>query len=213
MVRRFPGSWVPAGADAGSGVVDFVDPDWSAPLDVDAYLARTPATETIKGMFVAPVIKAAAAKGHKLTLARDRYLPFQDYPLREHMANLAEAARLIYPQRSIREGLRRLGRGALGVMLDSTVGRVVWAAATDPVRAIDAIVKTYSIVHAGCVVTVVDRTPGAVIVHCERVFTFLDCHHVGVFESALEGIKVEGQVKVKLQTPISGELLCSYPAG
>jgi uncharacterized protein (TIGR02265 family) len=191
--------------------VDFVDPDWSAPLDVEECIARTPASETMKGLYVAPVVKIAAAKGHVLTRARERYLPMQDYPLREHMVNLAEAARLIYPNRPIREGLRRLGRGAQGVMLESTVGRVMWAAATDPVRAIEAIVKTYAIVHAHCSVAIVDRTPGAVIVRAERIYTFFDCHHIGVFESALEGIKVHGHVKVKPLTPTGGELLCTYP--
>jgi uncharacterized protein (TIGR02265 family) len=191
--------------------VDFVDPDWSAALDVEPYLARIPATEHMKGMFVAPVVKAAAAKGHVLTLARERYLPFQDYPLREHMANLAEAARLIFPKKPIREGLRRLGRGALGVMLESTVGRVLWASATDPVRALDAIVKIYAIVHANCGMSIVDATPGAVVIKATRLFSFFDCHHIGVFESALEGVGVEPRIQVRLRSPIDGEFLCTYP--
>jgi len=190
--------------------VDFVDPDWSAPLDVDAYIARIPPHEMLKGMFVSPVITAAAAKHHPLPGARERYLPFADYPLREHARNLVDAAQAIYPFSPVREGLRRLGRGALRATLDSTLGRVHWASATDPKSAIEAILKMYRSVHTNLAIDLADATPGALVVSARHLYTFLDCHHVGVFEGVLNGLSLKAHITVRTYSLSDGDFLIRY---
>jgi uncharacterized protein (TIGR02265 family) len=190
--------------------VEFVEPDWSAPLDLESYLARIPTSDTIKGMFLSGLVQVAAAAGHKLEGARDRYIPFNDYPLREQAQLLAEAARVLSPDRSLRLGLRRLGRGAIYVWQQTTVGRVAWAAAVDAPHVIEMYAKMYSVVYAGASMTIIDATPGAFILRAERVYSFLDSHHVGVLEGGLRERGIEATVKVRMRTPSDGELLCTY---
>ncbi|NUO53911.1 MAG: DUF2378 family protein, partial [Polyangiaceae bacterium] len=100
------------------------EPPWSSPLDVDALIRAVPDDATMTGMFLDAVAKIARDKGHHLRSARDRYIPFKRYPLREHCSILVEVARVTMPDAPLRTALRRLGRGAPLVLLQSTVGRV-----------------------------------------------------------------------------------------
>ncbi len=190
--------------------VSFDEPNWDAPIDVDAYYTAIPAAETMKGMFLIPVVRAAAERGHALPDARERYLPFHDYPLREHMSLLVAAARALWPRESLRRGLRRLGRGAIDVLLDSTVGRVLWATADDPTSAIEATVKAYAITQPRSSVVVVETSPEKVIVRAERVHSFLDSHHIGVFEAALKRTGIRGSVTLKARSLSSADICCRF---
>lgn len=188
----------------------FVDPPWDDPLDVDAVLARIPANEVIKGMFLQPMIAAAKAKGLTLPGARDRYVAFQDYPLREHAELLVTSARTMYPQLSLRQGLCRLGRGAQAALTSSTVGRVIWSTAIDAPTALAAIAKAYGVAHPTSDVSIVDTAPQRVILRVARIWWFLDSHHVGCFEGAMKSVGVEGTVKLALTSWSDGELACTW---
>ncbi len=189
---------------------EFREPPWESPIDVAAELKRVPEGLTQKGMFVIPMIVEAKRRGLTLAGARERYVPFQDYPLREHVALLAESARAFYPDMSLRQGLRRLGRGAYHAFMESTVGRVVWAGVTETHSALDGILKGYVIGVPGCAARVVERRPNAAILRLERVPYFLDSHHVGCFEGATRAIGIHATVKIRLETWASGEFLCEW---
>jgi uncharacterized protein (TIGR02265 family) len=188
----------------------FVEPPWDAPLDLDAELRRVPETAKQKGMFLIPMVLEAKKLGHSLPSARERYVPFQDYPLREHVQLLVESARVLFPQQSLRQALRRLGRAAHKVFVESTVGKVVWAGVTDAPSALDAILKGYTISVPGCATRVVERGPNHARVRMERIYYFLDCHHVGCIEGAVRATGAEPKVRIKMDSATSGDFLCEW---
>lgn len=189
---------------------DFVDPPWDAPLDVPLELRRIPEAGRQKGMFLQAVQAEAQRRGVRLPSARERYVPFQDYPLREHAQLLVEAAEAFFPDVSTRVGLRRLGRGAVGALLESTVGKVVWSSAIDPHAALEAMTKAYGISMPGCAASIGARQARSAVVQLSRIPFFLDCHHVGCFEGAMRTMGVEGTVRLRLESFDSGELLCAW---
>jgi uncharacterized protein (TIGR02265 family) len=189
----------------------FVDPPWDAPLDPRAALRRVPAAETIKGMFLQAMVGAASAKGQLLPGARDRYVPFQDYPLREHVDLLVESAKLLYPDMPLRQGLRRIGRHAPAALRESTIGRVLWSSAHDVHSMLSAMAKGYAVVHPSSAVTVFEEGPNRARVSLERIWWFLDSHHVGCFEGAMRAAGVAtGTVKIRLSSFADGEMLCTW---
>src|SRR5262249_27059000 len=114
----------------GGGVAmssEFHDPPWDAPLDVEAAIAAIPYDAKIKGLFIVPMLAEARKRGLALKWARDRYQPFFDYPLDEYARLLVEIAQGLFPDLPLRKGLRKIGRAAQKVLVDTIIGRVVWA--------------------------------------------------------------------------------------
>src|SRR6185369_9387325 len=68
-------------AEAPAGSEGFHLPPWGQPLDVEACLAAIPAASTIKSFFILPMLEEARRRGVVLPAARERYLPFADYPI------------------------------------------------------------------------------------------------------------------------------------
>jgi uncharacterized protein (TIGR02265 family) len=188
----------------------FREPPWDAPLDVAAELRRVPETKTQKSMFITPMILKAKRLGVTLRSARERYLPFQEYPLREHVQLLVESAEAFYPRLNMRQALRRLGRGAYRAFVESTVGKVVWSTVTDAHSSLDAILKGYAIAVPGCTAAVVERSAGRAVVRLDRITYFLDCHHVGCIEGAIHAVGTHGRVTIRLDGPSSGEFLAEW---
>jgi uncharacterized protein (TIGR02265 family) len=190
---------------------EFYAPPWDAPLDVNAELDAVPQGTTIKGMFLLPMVLEAQRRGIRLESARDRYLPFADYPLVEHGRLLVESARAFYPKLTTRRGLRKLGHAGLRAFAKSTIGKVVWAAVDGVDAAMDAAVKTYAIAIPAGRLTIVERSPGLARVRLTGgVHYFLDSNHVGNFEGVLRACNVQGTVAVRLEPPAEGELLLTW---
>jgi uncharacterized protein (TIGR02265 family) len=189
---------------------EFQSPPWDAPIDVNRELGAIPATATMKGMFLVPMLAEAQRRGIRLPSARDRYLPFSDYPLLEHGRVLVEAARTFFPDISTRRALRKLGHLAHRAFAETTIGKVVWASVDGVDSAIDATAKTYVIATPAARVTVEERAPGRARVrlsggaHC-----FIDSNHVGTFEGVLRACQIQGEVTVKLE-PGGGEFLLTW---
>jgi uncharacterized protein (TIGR02265 family) len=189
----------------------FHAPPWDAPLDVSAELDAVRQGATIKGMFILPMILEAQQRGIRFESARDRYLPFADYPLVEHGRLLVESARAFYPKLTTRQGLRKLGHAGLRAFAQSTIGKVVWAAVDGVDAAMDAAAKTYAIAIPAGRLTIVERSPGLARVRLTGgVHYFLDSNHVGNFEGLLRACHVQGTVAVRLEPPAAGELLLTW---
>ena len=186
------------------------DPPWSAPLDVDALLRAIPADATMTGVFLAGVAEVGKQRGLALTKARDRYLPFQAYPLREHCELLVEVARLAFATTPRREALRRLGRGAPQVLLSSTLGRVVLGSANGPIEVLRAMAKSYALHMKPCTLEVLDEGSGRAVVRLAQVHNFLDSHNVGVFEGCLRYAGVKGEVRIHAYDRATADLLCTW---
>ena len=188
----------------------FVVPPWDAPLDVEECLRNIPDGATTKGMFLLPMLVEAKRRGLTLPSARERYLPFVDYPVAEHARLLVESASAFYPELSTRLALRRLGHRAVDAFRHSTVGKVMWSGATDPLAALDVIAKGYAITSSRTSVEVVESAPGMAKLRVSGVHWFLDSHHVAVFEGILKECGVVGSVRIRLDSPSDGALLCEW---
>ncbi len=188
----------------------FIDPPWTAELDEASCLRAIPQSATMTGMFLDGAAKLARDKGHEIPSARARYTPFQPYPLREHCQILIEVARALYPNASLREGLRKLGRGAPNVLLRSTVGRVVLGSVEGPFATIEAMARSYTMHMRPSTLAVERRGDRAVVVHLSDVHNFLDSHNVGVFEGVLRHMNLTGTVRICTFTRTSGDFLCEW---
>lgn len=188
----------------------FVDPPWSAPLDVARVLSAIPADATLAGMFFVALQQGAQRRGLALPFPRERYLPFGFYPVTEFVPRLVEAAGLFYPEQSLRQALRRIGAVGPTALLTSTLGKVTLGAAEGVHEAVRAITNTYAINVKTSRAEVLDAKPHAMTVSLERVPYFLDCHHVGVFEGTLEFAGVRGSVQIRSRDAANAELLLSW---
>ena len=169
-----------------------------------------PEAATISGMFLAPVAGEARKLGKPLVSARERYLPFRFYPLREHVSLMLEACQVLFPGRPVRASLRSLGRGAPAALLSSTIGRAGMGAAQGIQDITLAMAKAYAINIPGCQVTVVDASAKHCIVQARKLPYFVDCHHVGAFEGVLRYAGVEGEVRVRVLGTDQADYLCSW---
>jgi uncharacterized protein (TIGR02265 family) len=185
-------------------------PPWDAALDPDLSIAKIPETATISGMFLSPLALEAKRRGIVLSSARERYVGFTFYPLREHARLLLEACARFYPDRSLRQGLRKLGRGAPNALIASTLGKVVLGSAEGPHDVIAAIAKAYPLNARPSRVTVLESTRGRSVVRLEDIYYFLDSHHVGTFEGALNFAGARGQVLIAKRGRAAADFLIEW---
>jgi uncharacterized protein (TIGR02265 family) len=194
------------------GDADFHAPPWDAPLDVAAEIERIPPAATIKGLFLIPLVAEMRKKAADAKSPRDRYLPFSDYPLREHAHLLADAAHLLYPDLTTRRGLRKLGRAAQRAFAETTLGKVVWSTVYSVDTALDAAAKTYAIVTPSVRITVMERATGRALVRLEGPSCFFDSNQVGTFEGVLRTCDVRPVVAIRTPARDVGELLLTWTA-
>lgn len=190
--------------------VRFVEPPWSAPLDPTVAIREIPETATISGMFLAPLVLEAKRRGYTLPSARDRYVPFQFYPLREHCRLLVETCERAYRDRSLRQALRKLGRGAPAALVASTLGKVVLGSAEGVEQIVTAMAKAYPLNARPSRVEVLEAVPGRAVIRFEDLFYFLDSHHVGAMEGVLKFAGVSGEVLIASRGPASADMLLSW---
>lgn len=188
----------------------FVEPRWDAPFDRAAEISAIPATAAMSGMFLAPLAIEAKRRGIVLPSARDRYLPFKFYPLREHASLLIETCERLYPDRTIRDALRKLGRGAPKALIASTLGKVVLGSVQGVHDVVEAMAKAYPLNVRPSSVSVFEKGPTWCRVRLDDIHYFLDSHHVGAFEGVMRHAGVHGQVLVAMRNRASADFLLEW---
>jgi uncharacterized protein (TIGR02265 family) len=153
-----------------------------------------------------------AARRHLvLKSARERYLPFTDYPLVEHLRLLVEAAHAFYPSLTTRRGLRRLGRGAPRAIGETTVGKVMWSTVTDVPSALDFAIRIYAITAPSSRASILESTRSHALVRLEGAHCFVDSNHVGTWEAVLRACDVRGNVTVRVESAHAAEFALEWP--
>lgn len=190
--------------------LDFIEPNWQAPIDVGGVLSAIPESSTITGMFLEPAAREARARGRPLASARERYVPFRFYPLREHARLLVEACAALFPQLALRMALRKLGRAGPNAYLASTLGRVSISSAQTTYDCIVRMASSYSINVPGTQAETSELDAHNAIVSFRKLHYFADCHHVGVFEGVLRYAGAHGNVKLRALSPHDVDLWCSW---
>jgi uncharacterized protein (TIGR02265 family) len=185
---------------------NFVVPDWNAPLDVAEYVAGIPPSAVIKGVFPAAVAEAARKKNVVLKNARERYHPFTDVPLREYVPMLFETAVGMFPNLPPREGLRKLGRASRDAFERSMIGRILLTNFLDFRSSLALMGKAAAIATPNARIELREVTERRAVVSFSSVYTFVDCHHVGILEKLAAGSKLRVEARISLSTPYDGDI-------
>lgn len=188
----------------------WLDPPWYAPLDADACVRAIPESASMTGMFLQAVQDVARGRNVAVGSGRERYTAFNRYPLREHCQLLIEVGRAVYPRASLREALRKLGRGAPETLVNSLIGRVVLGSVEGPVATLRAMAKSYMLHMSPGTLEVVELDERSAVVRLNEIYNFLDCHNVGVFEGVLRYAGVRGRVRIHSHSPFEADLLCEW---
>jgi uncharacterized protein (TIGR02265 family) len=101
------------------------------PFDLNEALDRVYAQARTKGMFLSPLVQKLGPSFREVEARLEapprlgRYLPYVDYPVRDHVRLIDAAGRVVFPRLSPREAHRRLGKDGFVRFAESRVGRVV----------------------------------------------------------------------------------------
>jgi len=199
----------PATSDEGR---PFVDPPWDAPLDAERALSLLPADAKISGMFFVALVAGARTRNLALPSARERYVPFNFYPVAELARLLVEAAERFFPGRTLRQALRSLGKAAPDAFLSSTLGKVTLGSTDGVHAAVAAMANAYELNLRPSRVSMHDAGATWAIVRLDKVIYFLDSHHVGTFEGILRFAGVKGSVQIANRGLASADLLLTWDA-
>lgn len=180
------------------------------PLMASQEIERIPETATISGMFLMPMAAEAERIGSPLPSARPRYTRFTFYPLREHVQLMFEAAEILFPGVSTRKAMRKLGRGAAPALLQSTLGKVVLAAAVTPLDALDAMTRAYGLNVRPGEGSVIDHGDSFAVVELRDIHYLLDSNHVGAMEGLLRPLGLSPEVRIRAIGPGHAQLLVRW---
>jgi len=207
-------------ADAGGdgGLAEgFAAPDFGAALRLDEELAALPADETCKGFLCAGVIDLARKLcpgkiEHVLEgLPARRFVPFREYPMRDHLRLLENAVGVLYPGLAVREAMRRMGRLVQPLLAESMVGTLVdGLVGADPDACLAATPRVYELTYRRGRIRLWRVGERHWRGRLDRV-VMCDCYHVGVIEGALRMHRVEASVLVRAPGPSTGELDITWP--
>jgi uncharacterized protein (TIGR02265 family) len=184
----------------------FVELDWKAPIDLDAFVAGIPPAAVVKGVFPSAVAEAARRKGKELKHARERYHSFGDVPLREYVPMLVECASTLDPELPVREGLRKLGRGSIDAIARSTFGRILMTSLLDVTTSLAAVGKAVAITTPGARIAVSVVGPRRVVIEMSHIYTFFDSHHIGILEKVTTVANIHVHARVSARGLYDGEV-------
>jgi len=175
----------------------FSEPRWNDPVDVDAAIRACPESMQLNGIMSMALVGAAATVGKTLPSALPRFLPFQPYPLSDHMRLLGEAAAALYPSDPLRIAFRRFGRGVRNVVSATAYGRVAFGRQLNARDTVSALTRCYRVM-LGSHVDGVLHDERCADVEMRDIHYFLDSLHVGTVEGIFIGSAIKPRVLVKM---------------
>jgi uncharacterized protein (TIGR02265 family) len=187
----------------------FVRPNFDHELDSKPYLDRVPEGTCCKGMFFNDIInnvrRMSPGAEKLLPGASRRYVPFRDYPLREHMGLTAAAVPLLFPRMLSREGMRRLGWLSYPTFAESMVGRVVFGILGNDLEQIFSVGPRAFPISVNRGRATAERLGSNHFRYVFRdFFGYLDTYYVGVIEGPILHHKRVPDVRLHLETLSDG---------
>jgi serine/threonine-protein kinase len=186
----------------GSG---FHEPDFEAPIDLEAHLACVPVEATCKGLFLLDLLQHAARVASEQEVFRvaqipeRRYVGFRDYPVAESLRLVVAAARVLYPRYTLGEGLRRAGQAGFDALLATHVGRAVFGVLDrDAELVLLAGPKAWKLLLSTGNVTAEKSAYRTFTFRASQFPGFLETFQVGFLEGALRHCGVRGRISVAL---------------
>lgn len=188
----------------------FQTTNWNADVNVAPYLAAVPAKATVKGVFPA-VILEQLKKAHCSYLGPDEYHAFGDYPVRDYMEFLVDAAQKLYPNAPLAQGLRSLGHLAYSSFLNSLVGRVLLGVLG---KKVDAILKVSPRAWSAAIsvgnLTIEDVQAQEAFLQAKELYYFMETYCVGIAEGMLLTCQRNGVVAYQKNSPCDARVFIAW---
>jgi uncharacterized protein (TIGR02265 family) len=147
------------------------------------------------------IVENAKRSGVELTIEK-KFLTFRDYPMREYLELLGQAAVRVEPDRPPLETLRELGRGVYSTFSKSLFGKVVIAGLGDghagARTGLRWISRVYKMTSNHTAVDFTESSEDTSVVTLTNVWSFPDAYHVGIFEGAARAFG--GNVSVQVSS-------------
>jgi len=167
--------------------------------EFESAILSAPEKATVKGMYIESFLRTFDQRNLPRP-STQRFITFKDYPLRDYMRMLLDACPVLYPECNLREGLKRQGRLVYPTLLDSTVGRVIFAiAGRNWQMALPLASRGWEISLNPGSAQLLDVTPKSAVIALRDIYNFADTYQVGVMEGAMETFLVEGTVEPRLR--------------
>lgn len=175
------------------------EPDWNAPLDMDAVVAAVPDHMTVKGMSITAIGDALVALG-KPVGNLPRCVAFKDYPQKEMVRCLVVAAREGFPGVPPRMALRRIGGAHLSSLKETMIMRVMLAGLGSSLGiqgAAKILPRIYRVASSHEEVAVPINEARRLRLQYKNAFTFPHSFQVGVIEGGLGVFNVRPRILVQ----------------
>lgn len=187
---------------------DFVAPDWTEPIDIEAYVRACGPEQRVRGLFFEAAHKVAVRSG--LPIPAARRIAFKDYPVADYVRLIGTWAATPGLGVSPRQFLRTVGHDAFPGFRSTVAGKVLLAAAGGGIEDVLGVSgRAYSIsITQGSLVPRVGQ--GSAELQLRQIPTFADSFHVGVFEGVLRGYGRQGTVSVRRHSLVDVDLLLEW---
>lgn len=190
----------------------FRSPDFTAPVDVEAHVARLPPDATTKGMFFTALIERAGTRRSREELLRaarlpesTRFVPFRDYPMAANLRLTEAVAGALFPRAPLGLALRELGRGSVGTFRESHMGRVFLDVIDlDPGTLFRAAPRIFGALFNFGSVECETAGPAHVRLVVRAMPVFIGSFQVGAVESVLELSHRSGTIELALDSLDTG---------
>ena len=183
-------------------------PDFNAPLDIAALLAAVPSTATFKGTIAQSTIETLKRAGKP---APKSYVVFRDYPMKELMELNVDAAKQLFPDQPLREGVRRLGRSVFPTFTQTLLGKVMYGVfGGNPSAVLKLANKSYDMTQNTGRVTTLATSSRSVTLRFSSTYTILSSYHYGILEGTLQALGFAGLIGFHPLSEIDGEFFVAW---
>ena len=185
---------------------NFRTPDFHGDVDAKAHLDATPDDAVVKGLFFDTMLKMLASLPAELQeevrrevpVMRPRYLPFLDYPLREHMELSFAVVPRLFPDVPTRQAFRQMGWNAFPDFAGTMLGRVIYGnlGTEDLVRVFEAGPRGIAQAIKPGFAEVSAISDDHVRMEYYDIYGILDPYYIGVAEGTVRHYGKEPTVKI-----------------
>jgi uncharacterized protein (TIGR02265 family) len=185
-------------------------------FDEEARILSVPAGVTTKGMYLADLAARAGGEEARAIWPKLRevprnnhYLGFHDYPFADALRWLHAVARREYPNDSLLQGLRLIGRDTVRVFLASKVGRVVRGMVSGARPSLLRLPAMWQITDPWSRASAEPLDDGSVRFQVQRFPGWIDCGLIGTIEQVALNQGAKPVIDVELDGPMNGVFVVS----
>ena len=161
---------------------------------LDDYIKLVPESAMIRGMFFSWIHEFCLSK--KVAHSKKRYIDFKLYPVKEFLGELNSSLAPIAAKDGIKFAAREYGRFIFPFFRQSLLGHSMLSAKLTPQAVFGIAPRAYKVLTEGVEMSVHIVEPGLLTAHYKNLWVLNDSLGVGTWEGVLQGLNLEGDVRV-----------------